>query len=121
MFAELKPHFKQTFTLALPVMLSQLGHILVGVFDSLMVGRLGAVELAAASLSNSVLTVGLVLGIGISYGSTPLVAAAAGNRNILRIGLLLGESARRVLYSGASLYAAVEQPVVDRGSENESY
>ena len=86
----LRQHLRETITLAIPVMLSQLGHIMVGVFDSLMVGRLGSLPLAAASLANSVFTVVLVFGLGLSFGITPLVASANGSRNRLRIGLLLG-------------------------------
>jgi len=55
-------------------MMSQLGHVMVGVVDSLMVGRLGEIPLAAASLANSVFFFFLCFGIGVSYGITPLVA-----------------------------------------------
>lgn len=59
-------------------MLSQMGHVLVGVADSMMVGRLGTVPLASVSLANSVCSVILLFGIGVSYGMTPLIAAADG-------------------------------------------
>lgn len=65
---------KTTFLLAYPVMLSQLGQVAVGVADSMMVGRLGALELAASSLANSIFFVALMFGIGISMGLTPLVS-----------------------------------------------
>jgi multidrug resistance protein, MATE family len=82
-------HFKENFYLAYPVVLSQLGHILVSVADSIMVGRLGTVPLAAASLANSIFTIVLVFGLGLSYSITPLVAAAHGRNNRKRISLLL--------------------------------
>ncbi|MGB3618426.1 MAG: MATE family efflux transporter, partial [Catalinimonas sp.] len=69
---------RRTFVLAYPLVLSQLGHIMVGVADSLMVGRLGAVPLAAISLGNSLFSLVLVTGLGLSFGLTPLVAAADG-------------------------------------------
>lgn len=59
-------------------MLSQMGHILVAVADSMMVGRLGTVPLASVSLANSVFSVIMLFGIGVSYGMTPLIAAADG-------------------------------------------
>jgi len=77
-------YFKQsriTFLLAYPVMLSQLGQILVGVSDSVMVGQLGTAPLAGVSLGNSIFILFLTFGIGISYGITPLVAKADGERN----------------------------------------
>lgn len=82
-------HFKENFYLAYPVVLSQLGHILVSVADSIMVGRLGTVPLAAASLGNSIFTIVLVFGLGLSYSITPLVAAANGRKKTKRISLLL--------------------------------
>ena len=77
----IKDHFKTTFTLAFPVVLSQLGQVLVGVADSMMVGRTGAVPLAAASLGNSIFFVILMFGMGISMGITPLVSVAEGKGN----------------------------------------
>lgn len=62
--------------LAVPVMISQLGHVMVGIADSAMVGRLGAEALAASSLANSMFFLILVFGIGITFGMTPLVAQA---------------------------------------------
>lgn len=76
-------------------MLSQMGHILVSLADSLMVGRLGAVPLASVSLAISIISVILLFGIGVSYGLTPLVAAADGegdtrkSASVLKHGILL--------------------------------
>lgn len=76
-------------------MLSQLGHILVGVIDSIMVGRLGPEPLAASAFANSVFHVFLMFGIGISFGITPLVAQADGQTDqstitrVLRHGIIL--------------------------------
>lgn len=76
-----KTHFSKNFNIAFPVMLSQLGHILVGVADSMMVGQLGPEPLGAISLSNSILGVVMLFGIGVSYSITPLIAAADGEGN----------------------------------------
>ncbi len=84
----IKDHFNITFNLAFPVVLSQLGQVLVGVADSMMVGRLGAVPLAAASLGNSIFFVILMFGMGISMGITPLVSIAEGKGKHKRIGHL---------------------------------
>lgn len=74
--------YKATFYLAYPVVLSQLGHIMVGVVDTAMVGQIGTVQQAAVALSNSLYTLVLVFGLGVSYGVTPLVAAADSSGNI---------------------------------------
>lgn len=84
----LREHFNTTFHLAYPVMLSQLGQVSVGVADSMMVGRLGALPLAAASLGNSIFFVIMMFGIGVSMGITPLVSAADGKGKPKRISRL---------------------------------
>ena len=66
-------------------MLSQLGHVMMGVADNVMVGHLGAKELAAAGLANVAFNVLLLFGIGVSYAITPLVATADGEKNIAGI------------------------------------
>ncbi|MEO1052828.1 MAG: MATE family efflux transporter [Bacteroidota bacterium] len=82
-------HFKRNFLLAYPVILSQLGHIMVGVADSMMVGQLGATPLAAATLANSIFTLFFMFGIGVSYAITPLVATADAEKNTGRIAAVL--------------------------------
>lgn len=90
-----KYHFKKTVNLAYPVMLSQMGHVLVGIVDSIMVGQIGKEPLAASAFANNVLGIFLMFGIGLSYGITPLVAQADGQGEdkmivrVLRHGILL--------------------------------
>jgi multidrug resistance protein, MATE family len=79
-------HFKQNLKIAIPVCLSQVGHVMVGVVDSIMVGALGKEPLAAAALSNSIFSLPLIFGIGISYGITPLIASADGEKNFKKAG-----------------------------------
>lgn len=74
--------YRATFHLAYPVVLSQLGHIMVGVVDTAMVGQIGTIPQAAVALSNSLYTLVLVFGLGVSYGVTPLVAAADSSNDI---------------------------------------
>lgn len=78
---DFKEHFKRNYLLAYPVVLSQLGHVLVGTADSMMVGRVGTNELAAASVANAVFSVMMMFGIGVSFGLTPLVAQSDGENN----------------------------------------
>ena len=53
MFRKYLPYYKRNLKVALPVMLTQLGASLVGLFDSIMVGRYATVDLAAVSFSNA--------------------------------------------------------------------
>ena len=102
-----KEHFKVNFNLAFPVMLSQLGHVLVGTADSMMVGQTGATPLAGASLGNVVFYVLMTFGIGISYGSTPLIAAADGKGDKGRIGSLIKNSFWINIITGIALFIIV--------------
>lgn len=63
-------------------MMGQLGHVLVGLVDNLMIGQLGAAPLAAVSLGNSLVFIALSLGIGFSFAITPLIAEADGAGNL---------------------------------------
>jgi MATE family, multidrug efflux pump len=74
--------FNYNLKLAYPVMIGQLGHVLVGLADNIMVGRLGATQLAAVSLGNSLVFIALSLGIGFTFAITPLVAEADGSGDI---------------------------------------
>lgn len=73
-------HFKETVKLAYPVSIAHLGHVMLGVVDSMMVGHVGADSLAAAALVNGVAFLFLVFGLGLSLIITPLVAIARGKR-----------------------------------------
>ena len=76
MFAHLTKEFRYNWKLAAPVILGMLGHTFVGFVDNVMVGQLGAAELAAVSLGNSFFFVAMAFGIGFSTAITPLVAEA---------------------------------------------
>ncbi len=74
--------FRYNFRLAIPVMIGHLGHVLVGLADNIMVGRLGAAHLAAVSLGNSFVFIAFSLGIGFSLAITPLIAEADGENDV---------------------------------------
>ncbi len=74
--------FKENLKIAYPVMLGQLGHVLVGLADNLMVAKLGAASLASVSLANGLMFIFLSLGIGFSFAITPLIAETDGEKDI---------------------------------------
>ena len=106
-----KTHLKETIKLAIPVAIGQLGHIMLGVTDSIMVGRVGAVPLAASSLVNSVVYLIVVFGLGMTLAITPLVSIARGKEQkdqcgvILRQSLLLNIVVTLVLLGGLLILA----------------
>ena len=88
----LKRHIISTLQLAYPVIIGQLGIIMMGVVDSLMVGKLGAAPLAAAALGNSLTFIVLIIGIGVSMVVTPLVAIAVGAHKFEDCGIYFRQS-----------------------------
>lgn len=62
-----------------------LGHTLIGIVDNFMVGNLGSTELAAVSLGNSFIFIGMSLGIGFSTAITPLIAEADAEKDDKKI------------------------------------
>ena len=106
--------FRTNLSIAYPIMLGQLGHILVALADNLMVGQLGPAQLAAVSLGNSLVFIALSLGIGVSFAITPLVAEADGAGNIEKGRLHFHHGVIMCTANGALLFIAllVAKPVL---------
>jgi multidrug resistance protein, MATE family len=97
-------HMKETLRLSGPIIVGQLGHMLMGVTDSVMVGRVGTVPLAASAIAHVMFFLVMVMGLGVSMAVTPLVAQAfgAGDKKecgvVLRQGLLVNLLTSAVLF-----------------------
>ena len=74
--------FRYNFKLALPVIAGMVGHTLVSVVDNIIVGQLGSTELAAVSLGNSFIFIGMSFGIGFSTAITPIIAEYDSQKDI---------------------------------------
>jgi MATE family multidrug resistance protein len=72
-FAKYKDQYRMNLRLALPVVLTQVGLILVQLVDNAMVGRLGAAQLAGVGFAGAVFWAVFCLVMGITMGLTPLV------------------------------------------------
>jgi len=88
-FSEYLPVYRKNLTLAVPVIFSQIGQVTVNVVDNIMVGHLGTIELAAASFASSVFYVGLLFGLGITMGITPLVGQSFNTNDTSNLGTWL--------------------------------
>ena len=107
LYRKYQAHYQDNFHLAYPVVISQLGHTLVGLSDSIIIGHTGKVPLAAVSLGNSIFTVFMVTGIGMSYGLTPLIAQENGRGNRSNCGYLLSHSLIINIITGIVLFFAI--------------
>ena len=73
---DIQEQYKANLKLALPVVLTQLGQVLVQFADNLMVGRYGGSDplpLAAVSFGSSVFFIFFIAAVGITFGLTPLI------------------------------------------------
>jgi MATE family multidrug resistance protein len=77
--------FPKNLQIAVPIMVGQIAHLLVALADNIMVGELGAAQLAAVSLGNTLVFVAISLGIGFSFAITPLVAEADAMGDIKKV------------------------------------
>ena len=86
-------HVRATAVLALPLIGLQLAQMAMGVTDTLMLGWLGAPELAAGILGTQAIFLIYIFGVGFSQAALPLATEAQGAgdvaavRSIVRMGL----------------------------------
>lgn len=81
--------FVATFRLGLPIVIGQLGIVLMGVVDTAMIGRVGKEALAAAGVSNAVFFMVAILGIGLLNIMSPIIAEVYARRAIQELRALL--------------------------------
>ena len=79
-------HIKATLKLGTPIIIGQLGIIILGFADTLMVGRYSTDALAAASFVNNIFTLITILLMGFSYGITPLISSLFSRKEYERVG-----------------------------------
>jgi hypothetical protein len=71
------------------MMVGQLGVIVLGFADTLMIGHHSTEELGAASFVNNLFTLCIIFSTGFSYGLTPVVGGFYGNRRFAEAGQAL--------------------------------
>ena len=74
----LLPHYSATLKLGIPIAVGQLGVIILGFADTMMVGRYSTDALASASFVNNLFTLVTFFIMGYSYGLTPFISSHYG-------------------------------------------
>ena len=85
-------HYKALFKLGIPIVIGQIGMIVLGFADTLMIGHYGTDELAAASFVNNMFNLVIIFATGFSYGLTPIVGALFGKNDAPGVGRTLKNS-----------------------------
>lgn len=82
-------HYKELLKLGLPIIVGQLGMIVLSFADTMMVGRCGTAELGAASFVNNMFNLAIVFATGFSYGLTPVAGKLFGADDSAGVGRTL--------------------------------
>lgn len=80
---------RKTLVLAVPITAGHLGQMIMGVADTLMIGRVGVVPLAAAAFAHTISHFALIIGIGLLSSVAVLVSHAHGAGNPREAGEML--------------------------------
>ena len=80
---------RPTLSLASPIVAGMLSHMLIGLADTVMIGRVGVVPLAAASFVNAITHLPMVFGIGLLSSIAVLSSQAYGARQEGEVGEVL--------------------------------
>jgi MATE family multidrug resistance protein len=95
---------KLTLKLALPIVLSQLGQLAFGIMDTAILGRLGAVPLAASAFVNNVCNIPMVFALGVSTAVSVLSSQSYGEKNYKNCGKILNHG---LLFVGVLTFAII--------------
>lgn len=87
----LKP-YKTLLSLGIPIVIGQIGVIVLGFVDTLMIGHHSTNELAAASFVNNMFNLAIIFCTGFSYGLTPIVGSFFGQQKCNAVGQILKNS-----------------------------
>lgn len=99
-----REHYKELIKLGMPIIIGQLGVILVSFADTFMVGWHGTEELAAASFVNNVFNLAIIFAVGFSYGLTPIVGKLFGEGKQKEAGAMLKNA---LLANGAMSFVVI--------------
>ncbi len=104
-FSKYKTQYSKTLSLAVPVIFSQMGQVIVQLADNAMVGRLGAVPLAAVAFGGTVIFILFIFGMGMSIGLTPLVGELLAQRKYRQQTVYLQNSIVLYALMGIAIFA----------------
>ena len=119
-FLPTRDELRALLALAVPVVVVQVGMMLMGVVDTVMVGHVSAAALAAVALGNLYFFAVAIFGMGVLMGLDPIIAQAVGaqddpaiGRGVQR-GMLIAAGlsvpAMLLLWPGAGLFRWLQQP-----------
>lgn len=101
-----KHHYRELLSIGFPIIIGQLGTIILGFADTLMIGHHSTPELAAAGLVNNIFGLVFVSYMGFTYGLTPIIGKLYGEERTDCIGQKVRNSFFANMLTGA-IFTAV--------------
>lgn len=89
MTSQYNNHYRTLLSIGIPIMIGQLGMIILSFADTMMVGHHSTSELGAASFVNNIMNLVIITGTGFSYGLTPIVGGLFGRKQLAEAGQAL--------------------------------
>ena len=77
-FKTYKQHYTSLLRLGIPIVIGQIGIIILGFADTFMIGHYGTLELGAAAFVNSVFGLAIIFSTGFAAGLTTVVGSNYG-------------------------------------------
>lgn len=85
-------YYNAILRLGTPIVLGQLGNVILGFIDTIMVGHYSAYALSSAGFVNNIFNLGIVALLGFSYGATPIIGAFYGRKEHDNVGAAFKDS-----------------------------
>ena len=116
-----KAEYKSLWRLGLPVLVTQVGIIVVSFADTMMVGAYGTDELAAAAFVNSLFMIATVMQIGFAAGMTPLIGSlySRGEHTLVGVTLRAGLTVNAIVSLGFTAIMGILYFFLDRFGQPE--
>lgn len=112
-------HYSTIIRLGTPIVLGQLGNVILGFIDTIMVGQYSGEALSAAGFVNNIFNLGIFAMLGFSYGATPIIGAFYGRRENDNVGHSFRDSIWANILFGTIVIAAYSLLYINIGNLNQ--
>lgn len=112
-------HYSTIIRLGTPIVLGQLGNVILGFIDTIMVGQYSGAALSAAGFVNNIFNLGIFAMLGFSYGATPIIGAFYGRSENDNVGHSFRDSIWANFIFGTIIIMAYSLLYINLGNLNQ--
>ncbi len=119
MIKQYSKHYHNIIRLGTPIVLGQLGNVILGFIDTIMVGQYSGAALSASGFVNNIFNLGIFAMLGFSYGATPIIGAFYGRSEDENVGHSFRDSIWANILFGIIVIAAYTLLYINLGNLNQ--